>query len=385
MKKLADQVTFKHGATINNRMVQPPMLTNSGLNGAVTDDTLAYWDARSNSAGLMIVEYNYVSPAGGPAMTWADDRTQLAIYDDKFVPGLTKLATTMKKHGNKAIMQIAHTGRQANYRAHLGLPVYAPTSANYSFLPYGVQAFTTAEVEQVVKDFGAATKRAIDAGFDGVEIHGANHYLIQQFFSRFSNHRTDKWGKPDAFPLAVANEVFRVVKKYAPANFIVSYRISPEEINPDSVGYTWHESTKLIDELTSQFDFDYIHLSMGSYKEKPQDSEKTFAELFTPFLGDGTKLIIVGGVMDQAAAEDALKYTDLVAAGRSQIIDANFSAKVVKNHGEDVITKMSDQEEAEQKVTPGLREVFDQKTNLPDWGKTLSDLDYSKAIKVTAD
>lgn len=382
MKKLSDKVTFKHGAVINNRMVQPPMLTNSGLNGMVSEDTISYWKARANSAGLVISEYNYVSPAGGPAITWADNRTQLAVYDDKFLPGLTKMAKTMKSGGNKALLQIAHTGREANYRAHLGLPVYAPDSANYPFLPYGVQAFTTEQVEQVVKDFGRATKRAIEAGFDGVEIHGANHYLIQQFFSRFSNHRQDKWGDYEAFPLAVAKEVFKVVRKYAPQDFIIGYRISPEEINPGNVGYTWHESTKLINDLTNNFDFDYIHLSLPDYKAKPKDCDKTFAALFKPVIGKEAKLIIVGDVMSQEAAEDALKYTDLVAAGRAQIIDANFAAKVVAGKGDKVITELSDEEEKEQALTPGLREVMDKQTKRPNFAKMLQGLDYSKAIKV---
>lgn len=382
MKKLSDKVTFKHGAVVNNRMVQPPMLTNSGLNGMVSEDTISYWKARANSAGLVISEYNYVSPAGGPAITWANNRTQLAVYDDKFLPGLTKIAKTMKSGGNKALLQIAHTGREANYRAHLGLPVYAPDSANYPFLPYGVQAFTTEQVEQVVKDFGRAAKRAIEAGFDGVEIHGANHYLIQQFFSRFSNHRQDKWGDYEAFPLAVSKEVFEVVRKYAPQDFIIGYRISPEEINPDNVGYTWHESTKLIDALTNNFDFDYIHLSLPDYKAKPKDSDKTFAELFRPVIGKESKLIIVGDVMSQEAAEDALKYTDLVAAGRAQIIDANFAAKVVADEGDKVITELSDEEEKEQALTPGLREVMDKQTKRPNFAKMLQGLDYSKAIKV---
>ncbi len=381
MKKLSDKVTFKHGAVINNRMVQPPMLTNSGLNGMVSEDTISYWKARANSAGLVISEYNYVSPAGGPAITWADNRTQLAVYDDK-LPGLTKMAKTMKSGGNKALLQIAHTGREANYRAHLGLPVYAPDSANYPFLPYGVQAFTTEQVEQVVKDFGRATKRAIEAGFDGVEIHGANHYLIQQFFSRFSNHRQDKWGDYEAFPLTVAKEVFKVVRKYAPQDFIIGYRISPEEINPGNVGYTWHESTKLINDLTNNFDFDYIHLSLPDYKAKPKDSDKTFAALFKPVIGKETKLIIVGDVMSQETAEDALKYTDLVAAGRAQIIDANFAAKVVAGKGDKVITELSDEEEKEQALTPGLREVMDKQTKRPNFAKMLQGLDYSKAIKV---
>lgn len=382
MKKLSDKVTFKHGAVVNNRMVQPPMLTNNGLNGMVSEDTISYWKARANSAGLVISEYNYVSPAGGPAITWANNRTQLAVYDDKFLPGLTKMAKTMKSGGNKALLQIAHTGREANYRAHLGLPVYAPDSANYPFLPYGVQAFTTEQVEQVVKDFGRAAKRAIEAGFDGVEIHGANHYLIQQFFSRFSNHRQDKWGDYEAFPLAVSKEVFEVVRKYAPQDFIIGYRISPEEINPDNVGYTWHESTKLIDDLTNNFDFDYIHLSLPDYKAKPKDSDKTFAELFRPVIGKETKLIIVGDVMNQEAAEDALKYTDLVAAGRAQIIDANFAAKVVADEGDTVITELSDEEEKEQALTPGLREVMNKQTKRPNFAKMLQGLDYSKAIKV---
>lgn len=382
MKKLSDKVTFKHGAVINNRMVQPPMLTNSGLNGMVSEDTISYWKARANSAGLVISEYNYVSPAGGPAITWADNRTQLAVYDDKFLPGLTKMAKTMKSGGNKALLQIAHTGREANYRAHLGLPVYAPDSANYPFLPYGVQAFTTEQVEQVVKDFGRATKRAIEAGFDGVEIHGANHYLIQQFFSRFSNHRQDKWGDYEAFPLTVAKEVFKVVRKYAPQDFIIGYRISPEEINPGNVGYTWHESTKLINDLTNNFDFDYIHLSLPDYKAKPKDSDKTFAALFKPVIGKETKLIIVGDVMSQETAEEALKYTDLVAAGRAQIIDANFAAKVVAGKGDKVITELSDEEEKEQALTPVLREVMDKQTKRPNFAKMLQGLDYSKAIKV---
>lgn len=382
VKKLSDKVTFKHGATIKNRMVQPPMLTNSGNKGAVSEDTLAYWRARSDSAGLMISEYCYVSENGGPAMTWADNRTQLAVYDDKFLPGLKKLAKTMKSHGNKALLQIVHTGGQANYRAHLGLPVYGPTTENYSFLPYGVEGFTTEQIDQVVKDFGAATRRAIKAGFDGVEIHGANHYLIQQFFSRYFNKRSDKYGKRDAFALAVTREVMRVVRKYAPKNFIVGYRISPEEINPDNVGYTWHDSTKLVGELTKKYDLDYIHLSMPSYKAKPKDSKKTFAELFRPYLGKGTKLIIVGNVMTAQDARDALKYTDLVAAGRAQLIDGNFAKKVVSGRGR-ILHKMSDQQEIQQKMTPGLREVFNQETRRPDWkARVYDNLDYSNAVEV---
>ena len=109
--------------------------------------------------------------------------------------------------------------------------------------------------------------------------------------------------------------------------------------------------------------------------------DKTFAELFKPYLGDGTKLIIVGGVMDKQAAEDALKYTDLVAAGRAQIIDANFARKVVTGEGS-IISEITDEEELQQKFTPGLREVFDKETKRPNFAKkAFGELDYDKALK----
>ena len=93
------------------------------------------------------------------------------------------------------------------------------------------------------------------------------------------------------FPLAVVKEVMDVVKQYAPKDFIVGYRISPEEIH-QTVGYTWHESTQLIKAITDNCDLDYIHLSLPQYNAKPQDSSSTFAELFRPAIGDKVKEII---------------------------------------------------------------------------------------------
>ncbi|WP_341464157.1 hypothetical protein [Lactobacillus taiwanensis] len=121
---------------------------------------------------------------------------------------------------------------------------------------------------------------------------------------------------------------------------------------------------------------------MPDYKSKPKDSNKTFAQLVRPVMGQDTKLIIVGNVMNQADAEDALNYTDLVTAGRAQIINASFSAKVVAGEDDKIIKKMSAQEEESQVLTPGLREVMDINTNRPNWGKKLKEVDCSKAIKV---
>lgn len=363
MANLNEPLTFKHGAVLKNRFVQPPMLTNSGKDGFATDDTINYYAAHSKAGSMIITEYMYVSENGGPALSWQRGNEQLAVYDDKFIPQLTKVAQAMKKDGNKAIMQIANTGREAAGRVALSeKPVYAPTAMDFPFLPYKVHEFSNEQIEKMVQDFADATKRAIKAGFDGVEIHGANHYLIQQFFSAYSNKRTDHWGgsleKRMNFPLAVVKAVTDVVKKDAPADFIVGYRISPEEINPGSVGYTWHESTQLIKKITDNFDLDYIHLSMTAYNEKTKDSDQTFAKLFHPVLGEGTKEIIVGGVNSAAQAKDAMNYADLIAVGHENLIDPLFAQKVLAGKENEIVTSLTPEQAKKAHLTQGMIENF---------------------------
>ncbi len=361
MKKLTDHITFRHGATLNNRLVQAPMLTNSGKDEMVSQDTLDYYAARSQSAGMVIVEYTSVRKNGGPSRSWADDREQLAIYDDRFKPGMAKIAKALKKDGNKAILQLVHSGREANYAHKLGRTAEVPSKMDFPWINYPLHELTDEEVHQVVKDFGAATKRAIDCGFDGVEIHGANHYLIQQFFSAYSNHRTDNWGgnleKRMNFPLAIVKEVMSVVKAHAPKDFIVGYRISPEEIH-QTVGYTWHESTQLIKAITDNYDLDYIHLSLPQYDAKPQDSEKTFAELFQPTIGTDAKEIIVGNVMSEEDAEEALKLTDLVAMARATLIDPEIGLKISQGRGDEIVREISPEQVKKSHLTPGLVNLF---------------------------
>ncbi|MTV82671.1 NADH-dependent oxidoreductase [Secundilactobacillus folii] len=363
-KQLTDTIKFRHGATINCRLVQSPMLTNSGVDdGYVTDDTIKYYAARSQSAGMVIVEYTYVSHAGGPSRSWANDRLQLGLYKDDQKPGFAKIAQALKKDGNKAILQLEHSGREANYRAKLGEKVYAPSSFDFGFLDYDVEELTDAQIHEIIRDFGDATKRAIDCGFDGVEIHGANHYLLQQFFSAWSNRRDDEWGGQTLdsrmhFIIEVCREVFRVVRKYAPKDFIVGYRLSPEEVHGDNIGYDYRESCQLIKKIAETFDFDYIHLSLPQYNAKPDGSDKTYAELFDAVLPAKTKLMIVGNVMSEDDAKDALKYTDLVAVGRATLIDPQFGLKIREGRGDEIIHEISPEQVKKSCLTPGLINLF---------------------------
>lgn len=363
VNRLTDTVSFRHGAQVHNRIVLPPMLTFSGEPGGFASPaTLEYYRARSQAGGLLIAEYHYVSESGGPC-TPAGVPEQLGIYDDDHFESIKAIAEALKKDGSKAILQIHHGGREAMGRAAKGKEVLAPSAIDYSFLSYPVREMTNEEIEEIIQDFGRAAKRAIDAGFDGVEIHGANHYGIQQFFSKISNQRTDQWGgsfaKRMAFPLAVVKEVKRVVAQYAPKDFIIGYRISPEEIHGEAVGYTYKEALELIKEVIKH-ELDYIHLSLWTgYASKPQGAERTFADYFKEILDVQTKLIVVGGVFSEDAARDAVEhYTDLIAVGRGTIVDPQFGYKIDRGQGESIVHEISPEQLEKAHWTPGLLQAF---------------------------
>lgn len=358
MKQLTDTVTFRHGATINTRIAQSPMLSSSGFNEKVSQDTIDYYSARSKSAGMVIVEYTSVSPNGGPSRSSSTDRQQLAIYQDDFKPGFKRVAEGIKKDGNKAILQLVHSGREAQQRYELGGRVEVPTNMDFPWIDYPLHELTEDEVWGIVHDFGTATKRAIDCGFDGIELHGANHYLLQEFFSSYSNHRTDFWGgsldKRMNFAIEVAREVFKTVKQYAPDNFIVGYRISPDEIHGENIGYTWHESQQLVEKLTELFEFDYIHLSTLDYAKTPTDSDQNFAQLLGAKVKSPTQLMIAGGINTVAKMNDALHYVDIVALGRATLIDPKIAEKIKTGHADDIFLEFNKESVAAAHLTPGL-------------------------------
>lgn len=275
----------------------------------------------------------------------------------------------MKKDGNKAVLQIHHAGRRANGWAVSGEEVLAPSSMEMTSSGYPVREMTDEEIVEIIKDFGNATRRAIEAGFDGVEIHGANHYLLQQFFSKTTNKRNDRWGgtieKRMEFPLAVVKEVKKVIAEQKVDNFIVGYRISPEEIHGETVGYTYNESLKLISEVIKE-ELDYIHLSLwDGYASKPKDSEKSYAQLFDEILDDQTKLIIVGGVFNEDSAKDAVaNYADIIAIGRGTLIDPEFAYKIENNLGHTIYEEISPEIMDYVKWSKGLKEALSRRDAL---------------------
>lgn len=321
--------TFKNGVTIKNHIVIPPMTEAAALeNGAVSQDELRYFDIHTGGVGMFII----------PTMNVSDDgkgfEGEPSVADDKFMPGLKKLASTVKQNGTKAILQIFHAGRMSNSKILRGVqPVSASAVAALRPNAETPRELTEPEIEQIIEDFGQATRRAIQAGFDGIELHGANTYLMQQFFSPHSNRRTDKWGgsleNRMRFPLEVIKSVHAAVEKYADDKFIVGYRISPEEI--EEPGIRLDDTLKFIDVLADQ-PINYLHVSMGyawrtSLNDK-SDDEPIILKV-KKVVNDRLPLISVGSIEKPADAEKIVDAgIDFAAIGRESIRDPRWVQKV---------------------------------------------------------
>ena len=342
MNSLTDTVTFKHGATVNDRVVMAPMVTWGGTDsGEVTQEQLDYYARRSQVAGMIITEATYVDPEG------IAFKGELGISNDRYLPGLKRLAKTIQQNGAKAILQLHHGGREAGvYYDRGGIPV-APSQMDFPFIDYPVRQLTKEQIHTIIKEFGEATKRAIDAGFDGVEIHGANHYLLQQFFSAYSNHREDEYGgtlrKRMEFELEIIDEVQSIVKKYAKSDFIIGIRISPDEIHSKNVGFTYRENQEFIKELNKK-DLDYVHVAgnfVKGFKYVPDGADKTITQLYKEVLNPNIKLIGCGSVFNAEEANEAVQQADLISIAREALIEPEFAKKLHEGRENEIISEIT--------------------------------------------
>jgi 2,4-dienoyl-CoA reductase-like NADH-dependent reductase (Old Yellow Enzyme family) len=208
---------------LKNRVVMPPMGTSLGNpDGTVSEANLAYIKRRAQSGvGLIITEITAVQPSGQITPT------QLAVWDDKFIPGLTKMAETIHAQGAKAALQLHHSGRE-NYRFLKGKQAVGPSaipSYIYGFLG-APRELALEEIRELIIAFGAGAKRAKAAGFDMVELHGAHGYLLMQFLSAHSNQRTDQYGGDFKSRARFMIECLEEVRRQVGPDFPISIRVS---------------------------------------------------------------------------------------------------------------------------------------------------------------
>lgn len=262
-KEILDTVKLNSGAELKNRIVMAPMTIQAGyFDGSVTSEMIDYYQYRSGDAAAIIVESCFVEDHG------RGFPGAIGVDTDEKVKGLARLAQAIKDKGSKAILQIYHAGRMANPKLNEGeQPISASPITALRPDAATPREMTTSQIEQMINHFGEATRRAIEAGFDGVEIHGANTYLIQQFFSPHSNRRQDEWGgsreKRTKFPIEVLKKVQSVVVQADAKYFIIGYRFSPEELEEPGIRF---EDTMYLLNTLAKYKPDYFHISANRYK-----------------------------------------------------------------------------------------------------------------------
>lgn len=365
-QKFFSPYTFNNGVELKNRIIMAPMTNfSSNPDGTVSEEELAYYARRSKDVSMVITACTYVTPNGkGFHNEFAGDR-------DEMIPSLSQLAKTIQSQGAKAILQIFHGGRTCP-------PELVPHGdiVSASAVPAEVagaktpRALTETEVEEIVDAFGQTARRAIEAGYDGVEIHGANGYLIQQFFSPHSNQREDRFGgsveKRMTFPLAIVDKIKSVVKEHADDSFIVGYRFSPEEA--ETPGITMADTIKLVDTLAEK-DLDYLHVSLQHFLSKArrgvEDVNKTRIDYLLETIDNRVPLIGVGSIY---SAEDARKAFEtgvpLLALGRELIIDPDWVQKVAEGREDEIVTEINKDKQEELVVPVPLWNVI---MNTPGW------------------
>lgn len=336
-KELFEEITLPNGVVLNDRLGVAPMTTYSGNeDGTVSDEELTYYNRRAGLGDLFISACIAVSENG------IAFPNQFIGFDDNAIPRLTRMAKEMKSKGSKAILQIQHGGRQGQPALIKANETVAPSAVPGAAGTPTPRELTEKEIEAIIEDFGATTRRAIEAGFDGVEIHGANTYLLQQFVSSATNQRQDQWGgsleNRLKFPLAVLKKVQDTVAKYADEQFIVGYRLSPEENNETSVGYTIEETKVLVEELI-QHGVHYIHVSLMEVMKAPKGAEQgnSIVRILADHINSRVAFVAVGSVKTPEDALTALaEGADIVVIGRQALIDPEWTEKVKQGNEQEI-------------------------------------------------
>lgn len=299
---------------LKNRVVMPPMCQYSVTNkdGIATDWHYLHYTSRAiGGTGLIIVEMTDVEPDGRIS------DYDLGLWSDDHIPALSRIVDAIHQHGSKAAIQIGHAGRKAE---DAETPV-APSAIPFDENSKTPRALTTEEVKQMVEKFQMAVRRAIKAGFDAIEIHGAHGYLIHQFHSPLTNKRTDEYGQDLT---KFGKEVIQAAKREMPADMPLIMRISAQEYVAG--GYGIEESIAFSKEYQAA-GVDMFHVSAGG--EGPiaaAGRPGTHAGYQVPLarkLKEALQVpVIAVGRLDEPALANAVignEEADLVAVGRGML------------------------------------------------------------------
>lgn len=315
------------GFTLKNRIGVAPMTRMSaGPSSIPRQDVLDFLVRRAeNGAALIFTEAivtDYESAQGYPG--------QARILTQPQIEAWKSVTDSIRRHGSVSIMQMFHCGRMAwpdinPAQRSIAPSAIAPKQTNpLTGQPYPCpEAMSRFDIEHVVHGFVETAKGAMAAGFDGVEVHGAHGYLINQFLSTYSNKREDDYGGSLANRFRFAREVIRAVREVLPKDRLLTFRISNWGIADIDISLfrdarEWEQLIDLIDAEP----IDALSLSTYDFQAKAFGTERTMSGLTR---SRTTKpLMICGKIHDRTTTEKALTEADIALSGKSILLNPNF-------------------------------------------------------------
>jgi len=345
MATLQDEVII-NGVRLRNRIAMPPITTNYGTpEGIVTEDIIQFYTDRSKDVGLVIVEASTVRGDGRIL------RGSLGLWDDGQVPGMARLSAAIKKSGAVAVVQISHAGARC-YPA--GGEMQGASPSEFQFRP-DVAPITlgSEQIDQMVADFAAAAGRAAEAGFDGVEIHGAHFYLISQFLSPLTNQRKDRYGGDARARATLALEVVGSVRERLGKSYLILFRLNALE---KVEGGQTLEDALVVSKLLADGGVDVLDVSLianSSWKEiddrrilvassafpKDQPAGANVSPTAAIREAAGLPVIAVGKLGEGDVAGESVRDLpiDIVAIGRQMIADPDAAGKILAGKPEKIV------------------------------------------------
>ena len=309
---------------------------------SVSEEEREYLKLRATNIGLYILGATAVSQEGIKFFT------QPRALSDKDIPANEERVKIIKDQGALAINQIHHGGCYADKKIS-GVPVMAVSAevANKELEAQGklndenkTIELTDQDIKRIINDFARATEISIKAGYDGIEIHGANNFILQQFYSGYYNKRTDEWGgsleKRMRFPLEVVDACCKIRDKYNKPEFIIGYRLSPEE--PFENGITMTETMALVKALAKK-PIQFIHVSERNYYQEVRRGEgvgQPRLKLIHDELKGKIALIGVGGLYTDKDFNKALNsgYSDFIGTGRASMLNKDLGILLKEGKGD---------------------------------------------------
>ena len=316
--------------TLNNRLVMPPMATSKAeADGKVSQDIIDYYAEKSVGGyiSLIIIEHSFIMASGK-----ASDQ-QLSIAEDSVILRLKDLAEVIHKNGSKAVMQINHAGSAASEEVTGTTPV-GPSAVPHPRRGNIPRQLTAEDITDIVQGFKEAARRVKAAGFDGVEIHSAHGYLLNQFFSPLSNKRTDEYGGDIYGRIHIHIQIIEAVRIEVGKDFPILLRLGASDFIDGGI--------TIEDSQIAAREFEKAGVSMldisggfsGYNVAELADRQGYFAPLTEAIKKVvSIPVILTGGITDINAAEQLLAEgkTDLVGVGRAILKDSKWAQKSIES------------------------------------------------------